>query len=369
MTGKTNPLYIVCSPCRCVGKTLVSRLLTEFHVLDDRPVAAFDLADEGPQLADYLPALTTIADIGDTRGQMAFFDRLIGDNDGARILDVSHRAFKNFYAVAREIGFFEEARRHSIAPLILFIVDPSPKAAEAYAALSRSCAQASLVPVRNQVEARTRTDAPGDAGEPSASLDISLLGFSMRALIDRPSFSFGEFWRATPAGLPEALDDELRDWIEEIFLQFRTIERSLAGETKLSRTAPGSRRPRRVHRERPADARRPAEMSHNVQSIPLNQRTIDIPEPVLKFAPKKIRATIAEAMDQAGDAIVAKLQAAAGQLRAAEERIGQLENEIERVQDRADRAETWLQVIRKEIEEKLIAPTTAAASENEDLSP
>ena len=57
MNDKTTPLYVVCSPCRGVGKTLVSRLLTEFYVLDDRPVAAFDLADEGPQLADYLPAI------------------------------------------------------------------------------------------------------------------------------------------------------------------------------------------------------------------------------------------------------------------------------------------------------------------------
>ena len=54
---------------------MVARLLTEFYVLKDRPVAAFDLADEGPQLADYLPKVTTIIDISDTRGQMALFDR------------------------------------------------------------------------------------------------------------------------------------------------------------------------------------------------------------------------------------------------------------------------------------------------------
>jgi hypothetical protein len=370
MTGRTNPLYVVCSPCRCVGKTLVSRLLTEFYVLDDRPVAAFDLADEGPQLADYLPALTTIADIGDTRGQMTFFDRLIAPADGAQILDISHRAFKNFYAVAQEIGFFEEARRRSIAPLILFIVDPSPKAAEAYAALSRSCTEAPLLTVRNQAEARALTDgdALGDASKPLASLDIPLLGFSLRALVDRQSFSFGEFWRATPAGLPDALDDELRDWMEEVFLQFRALERSLAGETMLPRTAaPGLRRPRRAHRQRPADARRPDQTSRNAESILPNQRTIGIPEQVLKFAPKKMRGTIADAMDESGDAIVAKLQAAAGQLRAADDRIKQLETEIERAQNRANRAETWLQVIRREIEEKLITPTAASRPEIDDL--
>jgi hypothetical protein len=66
-------------------------------------VAAFDLADEGPQLADYLPGITTIADICDTRGQMAFFDRLIADDVGARIIDLGHRVFKNFFTVVQPL--------------------------------------------------------------------------------------------------------------------------------------------------------------------------------------------------------------------------------------------------------------------------
>jgi hypothetical protein len=35
-------------------------------------VVAFDLADEGPQLVDYLPEITTIVDIRDIHGQVAF---------------------------------------------------------------------------------------------------------------------------------------------------------------------------------------------------------------------------------------------------------------------------------------------------------
>ena len=72
MSEKTTPLYVVCSPRRSVGKTLVSRLLTEYYLADYRPVAAFDLADEGPQLTDYLPGTTTIVDISDIRGQLSF---------------------------------------------------------------------------------------------------------------------------------------------------------------------------------------------------------------------------------------------------------------------------------------------------------
>jgi hypothetical protein len=47
------------------------------------------------------------------------------------------------------------------------------------------------------------------------------------------------------------------------------------------------------------------------------------------------------------------------ELRAAEDRISQLEAEIDRLEVRATRAEQWLKVIRKETEDKLIAPMEA----------
>ena len=225
MTDKITPLYVVCSPCRGVGKTLVSRLLAEFYDINDRPVAAFDLADEGPQLTDYLPGITTVADIADTRGQMTFFDRLIANDMGARIIDLSHRVFKNFFTVVQEIRFFEEARRRSIEPLVLFIIDPDPKSAKAYGVL-RQFSQASLLPVRNQIKTAAILH---DVARPNAnivptSLDIPLLTFPLRALVDRQSFSFSRPRGTSPADLPVLLKDELSRWVECVFFQFRMLE-------------------------------------------------------------------------------------------------------------------------------------------------
>ena len=47
------------------------------------------------------------------------------------------------------------------------------------------------------------------------------------------------------------------------------------------------------------------------------------------------------------------------QLRAAEDRIKELEGEIERLESRGTRAEGWLQIIKNEIEDKLIGPIEA----------
>ena len=339
--ASATPLYVVCSPCRGVGKTLLSRLLTEFYVLDDRPVAAFDLADETPQLADYLPQFTTTADISDIRGQMAFFDRLIADNGGAKIVDLSHRMFKDFFTVVEKIGLFEEARRHSIEPLILFIVDPDPKSPQAYAILRRRLAQASLLPVRNRI---SDGHASPDAGTPPASLEIPLLDFALRAVIERQAFSFCELEQAD---LHDAMNAELRDWVADVFLQFRDVELRL-GCGPPSTGVVATLRPRAAGRGRQRDAALPSE--------------------VLRFAPKKMRRQ-SIAMDRSGDAIVGMLHEAGRQLRAAEDRVDQLETEIERAENRAVRAESWLALIGEEIEDKLFDPAAVTRAKIEDLGP
>ena len=234
MSLKTTPLYVVCAPHRSGGKTLISRLLTEYYVLDGRPVAAFDLADEGPQLTDYLPQYTTLADLDDIFSQMAFFERLIAENAGAKIIDVSgRRTFKSFFSIAQEIGLFAEARRHHVEPLILFIVDPDPKSPEVYADLRHRFSEASLLPVRNMTETSPRLacDMPANSREAPSSVEIPRFSFVLRALIDRQSFSFSEFWRSPQATIPKGLQDELQEWLECVFSQFRELELCLGCES------------------------------------------------------------------------------------------------------------------------------------------
>ena len=107
------------------------------------------------------------------------------------------------------------------------------------------------------------------------------------------------------------------------------------------------------------------------ESGAMEQRAIDTLGEVRKFAPKR-PPNDSDSMDESGQAVLAMLQKAADlsndncdramemahklsiQLRAAEDQISQLQAENARLQDRAVRAETWLQVIQKEIEEKLL---------------
>jgi chromosome segregation ATPase len=110
-----------------------------------------------------------------------------------------------------------------------------------------------------------------------------------------------------------------------------------------------------------------------VELATMNERTGDIPEQVRKFAPKQKPRNADDPTDMAGHALVAMLQQAADlsndncnqalkvvdnlydELRASEDRVRQLEAEIEFHRDRAERCENWLRRIQKEVEESLIA--------------
>jgi predicted nucleic acid-binding Zn-ribbon protein len=117
----------------------------------------------------------------------------------------------------------------------------------------------------------------------------------------------------------------------------------------------------------------------------MSETVADTPEPVVKFESKARPRTDDTPLEEIGHAIVAKIQGAAElanencdramtlahklsmELRAAEDRINQLESEAQTFRDRAARAEGWLQTIQKEIEEKLIAPRSASGTEQRSL--
>jgi chromosome segregation ATPase len=117
----------------------------------------------------------------------------------------------------------------------------------------------------------------------------------------------------------------------------------------------------------------------------MNEHSIDTPEPVRKFAPKRTPRNDGHPTDQAGEALVAMLKEAAKlsnencdrlmamtddlskQLQAAEDRIDQLQHDVEHFRGRAAGAEKWLELIQKEIEDTLISPMAAMWSEQAPL--
>ena len=107
----TTPVYIICSPRPLVGKTLIARQLSEFLLLKNGDMAAFDINLKEPSLLEYLPGITETAEVDDTFGKMTLMDRLIVNDGIAKVIDLGFHAFDEFFRMSEEIGFIKEAAR------------------------------------------------------------------------------------------------------------------------------------------------------------------------------------------------------------------------------------------------------------------
>ena len=225
-----TPIFIICSSRPRVGKTLLARLLAEFFRADDRPLAAFDVNPDEFALVDYLPGYTAVASVSDTKGQIALFEQLLIADQAPKIVDLGHGQFDRFFSVAQEIGFFDEARRMTVVPMVLFIADPDRRSRQGYDMLRDRFPDLALVPVLNEAlpqMSRHHDQFPGTrhGGRP---INVPALPPFLKGVIERPSFSFAAL-SVTAADTTT----ELYGWTRRVFLEFRELElRMLLAELK-----------------------------------------------------------------------------------------------------------------------------------------
>jgi hypothetical protein len=217
---RSTPVFIVCSPLPHVGKTFVARLLAEFFRADGRDVIAFDVNPDDYALSAQLPELASIADIGDTRGQVALFDQLIVSDEVIKIIDLGYASFEKFFNVMRDIEFAPEARLQAIAPTVLFIADSDQHSNQAYVMLRERFPETAIVPVINSLNnGASAATRPRDKFWPKFAmlpLQISYL----------PPTLHGMFQRSGTMSTDERdpAYRELLNWMRRTFLQFRELE-------------------------------------------------------------------------------------------------------------------------------------------------
>src|SRR5215469_15123175 len=149
-----TPIYIICSPCPRVGKTLLARLLSEFLLLKNGAVIAFDINLREPSLLDYLPDITETAEIDDTFGKMRLMDRIIIDDGTTKVIDLGFHAFDEFFKMSEEIGFLKEAERRNVAPIILFAASTDRLSARGHETLVQQIPPSRLIVVDNEYVVR-----------------------------------------------------------------------------------------------------------------------------------------------------------------------------------------------------------------------
>ena len=214
-----TPVYIICSPRPQVGKTMIARLLTEFLLLKNGRVNAFDINLKEPSLVEYLPKVTETADIETTFGKMKLMDRIIVDDGVAKVIDLGFHVFDDFFKMSEEIGLMKEAARRRVAPIILFAADTDRVSARGHQTLEQQIPPSRLVVVDN--EHIVRGELPKAFGT-GRVLRISALPAFLKTYIDRLNFSFTNYLRQEKDS-----STELHQWIRRNYFAVRELELSL----------------------------------------------------------------------------------------------------------------------------------------------
>lgn len=215
----TTAVYIICSPRPLVGKTLIARQLSEFLLLKNGDVVAFDINLKEPSLLDFLPDTTETAEIENTFGKMALMDRVIVNDGIAKVIDLGFHAFDEFFTMADEIGFMKEAARRGVSPVILFVADTDRVSARGYDKLRAQIPRASLIVVDNEYV--VRGELP-EAMAQSRVVRIAALPTFLKTYVDRLSFKFTGYLRSENDS-----STELHQWIRRNYFSFRELELSL----------------------------------------------------------------------------------------------------------------------------------------------
>ena len=215
-----NSVSIVASPRSRVGKTLLARLLVDFHREQGRAVEAFDVNACGA-LAEFVPALTTVSQIGNTKGQIALFDRLIADDGTTKVVDLGHESFVAFFALAEQIGFAEEAARRGIACAVLFIITPDATSVEAFRSLRGRFSGALLVPVHNEIFGAAPHSVKYES-DGTLLARLPLLASGLHRYIEAPPSSFSKEDLAVAA--PPVAYDALQQWLRRSYREFRKLD-------------------------------------------------------------------------------------------------------------------------------------------------
>ena len=224
------------------GKTLLARLLADYFALSGSRPLVFDTDATERTLHAWFPYDTVVVDLGEVRDQMILFDTLVSRSPEARVVDVSHHAFRRFFKVMQDSSFAAEARAREVSPIVFYIADRNPDAYEEARVLRDRFDECGLVLVENAfvgpVKDLTRRSASYRALE-DHDLRIALpqLDRGIADAIDDPAVSLseilnqplsrGDFRNTMVAGLSFEQRADLRTWLIKAFRDIHRVIRAV----------------------------------------------------------------------------------------------------------------------------------------------
>lgn len=210
-------IYVVTSDQNRNGKTLLSRLLVDYLMLDGRDPFVIDTDAPDAPLRNYFPGRTAMADFASIKGQMRVFDTILASPGRDYVVDVSARHMENFFGAERDLGFFAECKKSGFRIFVFFVVDESLSSLRAAQVFQRHRGIDLFVPVRNLF---VRSAWPEDGG----ALTIPFLAAPIASLVNFRRFSFRAFVQGEMQGLGEDMVPIVQQFLYEVLSNLSNLE-------------------------------------------------------------------------------------------------------------------------------------------------
>lgn len=219
-------VFISCSPHPRTGVSTTARLLTDFYLSRQTQVEGFDTDPHEPQYGALFPQCVRVVDATDIRGQISLFDRLLVHDEIPKIIDIWHRSYERFFSIVKDIGFIEEARRHSVEPVVLFHVDATEAALARALALSAAWKDLTMIAIHNEGASPLGAQAREILSRYPArrKFVFAPLDAPIAKMLERREFSLSRFLLAPPSDMSIVVRAGLKAWLAPIFTQLQSFE-------------------------------------------------------------------------------------------------------------------------------------------------
>ena len=237
-SSQCGPAVIVASLHGRTGKSLLARVLAEYFLLTGTRPLLFDTDTAERTLHSCFRDDTVVIDVTLVRDQMTLFDTMAKHAPPARVVDVSHHAFRRFFRVMQDSRFGREARMCGVEPLIFYFLDRDPDAYATALALRARFEDCGLILVDNAYVGRAkektrRSAAYGALAGHDRTIVLPLLGRDIVDRIEDGEVSLGELMmRPLSRGDGKLVDGmdfeqraELRNWLVKVFREISRVIR------------------------------------------------------------------------------------------------------------------------------------------------
>jgi hypothetical protein len=216
-------VFIICSDQVRNGKTLLSRVLIDFLLLEGHDPFCFDLSHPEGALRAFFPGRTSLIDFTQPDSRAKVFDTMLSRSGRDYVIDVPAQQLAMFCETAAGDDFVTLAHRKDFRVAVLYIVDRDEKSLGTAVAVEELLEPDIFVPVANRLVGSALPD-----GVPGPALVMQRMEDELSVLVSNRRFSLRAFMQGDEAAVPARFRNGLKNFLHGLVTGMRDIEPALS---------------------------------------------------------------------------------------------------------------------------------------------